>query len=195
MEFEFTHEEKQELLAIARQSVAAAAARRPTPTVDLGALPPVLTQIAACFVTLRIDGVLRGCTGSLAAHQPLAVEVIRVAAQTAHSDPRFAPVTPGEVADLNIEISVLTPSRPLAYETVGDLLAKLKPGIDGVTLSRGARRATFLPQVWERIPERERFLSMLSRKMGLRSDAWRAGDMEVEVYQTVSWDEAEMREA
>lgn len=190
--FNFTRAEKQQLLDIARVSIVAAAHRQPLPSIELEDLPPALRQSAACFITIHINDALRGCTGNLVAQRPLAVEVNRMAVQTAMNDPRFPPVTPNEVPRLDIEISVLTPPLLLTYDSSEELCSKLRPGIDGVTLRQGIHRATFLPQVWERIPEPERFLSFLSRKMGLATDAWRNGDMQVEVYQTIAWSESEL---
>jgi AmmeMemoRadiSam system protein A len=190
--FTFTNDEKRALLVIARQAIHAAASKASAPPIDLDALSPSLAQPAACFVTLHIDDALRGCTGSLTARRPLAEEVSYTAVQTAFSDPRFPPVTPEEVPALDIEISVLTPSRPLHYTSAADLLNKLKPGVHGVTLRQGYQRATFLPQVWERIPEPEQFLSHLCRKMGIETGAWRDGNLEVDVYRVIAWGEAEM---
>jgi AmmeMemoRadiSam system protein A len=191
-QFTFTSTEKQQLLDIARRAITAAASRKPIPEVDLDTLPQSLLQSAACFVTLHVDDMLRGCTGSLVAQRPLAQEVSLTAVQTAFRDPRFPPVSAAEVPNLDIEISVLTPPRPLTYTSPEDLIVRLRPGVDGVTLRQGFRRATFLPQVWERIPEPRRFLEMLCQKMGLPADAWLSGEMEVEVYQAIAWSEAEI---
>ncbi|MBN1287636.1 MAG: AmmeMemoRadiSam system protein A [Anaerolineae bacterium] len=193
--FKFTHAEKRQLLEIARAALTAAVNHQAPPTLSLDTLPPALRQPAACFVTLHIDGALRGCTGSLTAQRPLVYEVSRAAIQTAMHDPRFSPVTPEEVPLLDIEISVLTPPEPLPYDSPEDLCNKLRPGIDGVTLRQGNHRATFLPQVWQRIPEPAHFLSFLSRKMGLSANAWRNGKMQVEIYQTLAWSEAEFARA
>ena len=190
--FAFTLAEKRQLLDIARRAIFAAARRQPLPEIDLDALTPALREPAACFVTLHIDGLLRGCTGSLVARRPLAEEVSLTAAQTALQDPRFAPVSPEEVPLLDIEISVLTPPEPLAFNSSDELVEKLRPGVDGVILYLGARRATFLPQVWERVPEPERFLEMLCQKMGLPGDAWRAGDLRAETYQCIAWSEGDL---
>ncbi len=193
--FEFTEEEKRELLRIARQAISAATRGEELPKINLEEYPPNLRRDAACFVTLHKNGLLRGCTGSLVATRPLVIEVAETAVQTAFRDPRFPPVRASEVPDLDIEISVLTPSRRLEYDDPEDLIRKLRPGIDGVTLRKGIYyRATFLPQVWETIPEPVRFLEMLSQKMGLHKGAWRDPDIEVETYQVVSWSESELGE-
>ncbi len=178
-------EERDILLKLAREAVTATAENKPLPVPDLEHLPPALREPAACFVTLhRQDtGDLRGCTGVLVAQSPLAIEVVRTAAQTARRDPRFPPVAPNEVDDLEIEISILTPPQPLEVPNPEDLPRLIRPGIDGVTLYRPPFRATFLPQVWQTIPDPVEFLDMLSLKMGLTRGAWRLPGMRVEVYQ------------
>ncbi len=193
-QFTLTFAEKQQLLDIARRAIDAATRRRPLPPIDLDKLPAALRQPAACFVTLHIDGALRGCTGSLAARYPLAEEVSRIAVQTALHDPRFTPVTHTIMPQLDIEISVLTAPVILAYDTPDDLISKLRPGVDGVILRRGSARATFLPQVWERVQSPERFLDLLSQKMGFSAGTWRESDVTVEVYQVIAWRESTLAE-
>ena len=185
-------DERGTLLALARSAVEASAAGRQPTLPDLGALPPALSEPRAVFVTLRTGPALelRGCTGVLQAQLPLAEEVVRTAAQTALSDPRFEPVRPDEVHALNIEISVLTPPQELDIPTPDDLPGMLRPGTDGVTLYQGPFRATFLPQVWERVPDPVDFLSMLSRKMGLSREAWRSPSTRAEVYQVEEFSES-----
>jgi len=182
-------EERRCLLKLARQSIEAAARGARLPEVDLDSLPPSLREPKACFVTLHKHGDLRGCTGVLVARSPLAQEVIHTAAQTALNDPRFLPVTPDEVPQLDIEISVLTPPQRLDVPSPEALPRLVRPGIDGVTLIRGSHRATFLPQVWERIPDPVVFLDMLCEKMGLPARSWLVTPMEVEVYQVEEFSE------
>jgi AmmeMemoRadiSam system protein A len=180
------------LLSLARQTLDAITQDQPAPLVDLGDLPPALAVHRACFVTLRrrADGGLRGCTGTLVARRPLAHEVINMTAQTAFHDPRFLPVRAEETPDLLIEISVLTPPQPLVFDDPADLLHKLRPGVDGVTLYLNNRRATFLPQVWDAYPDPRIFLSLLSEKMGGPPDAWRDPAMQVETYQAIIIEES-----
>jgi AmmeMemoRadiSam system protein A len=135
---------------------------------------------------------LRGCTGVLVARTPLVNEVIQTAAQTALQDPRYLPVTPDEADSLDIEISVLTPTQPLLLANPEELPDMIRPGIDGVMLSKDARRATFLPQVWERIPNPVDFLNMLCRKMGFPSNEWRFPGMIAEVYQVEQFSDKEL---
>lgn len=175
--------ERKFLLELARQSIITAAENKPLPNVGLEKMPPCLREYRACFVTLHKDGALRGCTGVLAARSPLVHEVIQTAAQTALQDPRFLPVMPDEADSLDIEISVLTPTQPLVLSNPKELPYLIRPGIDGVTLSKDARRATFLPQVWERVPDPVIFLNMLCRKMGYPPNEWRYPGMKAEVYQ------------
>jgi len=183
----YTPEERSRLLGLARQTLEAITNGRPAPAVDLPGLPPSLAERRACFVTMRYraDGSLRGCTGTLVARRPLAQEVVEMTIQTAFHDPRFSPVEASEVSALHLEISVLTPSQPLDFADSDDLLRKLHPGVDGVTLKLDNRRATFLPQVWESYPDPRVFLSLLAQKMGHSSDAWRSPRLEVETYQAI----------
>lgn len=187
MEASYTVAEQAALLALSRATLIAITSHAPLPPVDLDKLPPALAAPRACFVTLRRqqDGILRGCTGVLTPRRPLAEEVVAITQQTALNDPRFPPVQASEVTRLHIEISVLTPPYPLDYDGPDDLLRKLRPGIDGVTLQLGARRATFLPQVWERYPDPVEFLSLLADKMGCAPSAWQDPALEVEVYQAI----------
>lgn len=190
--------DQQTLLALARESITAAALGHAAPEVRLDELPACLCEPAACFVTLhmRETGELRGCTGVLRAVLPLAKEIVRTAAQTAACDPRFEPVTPAELYDIDIEISLLTPARPLHFEDAGDLPGLLRPGVDGVTLIyRGYRQGTFLPQVWAKIPDPVQFLSRLCQKMGLPDNAWRWPEMKVEVYEVQEFAESERAES
>lgn len=183
----YTPEEQTLLLELARRTLEHITRSQSVPKVDLEALPPALAEDRACFVTLRRreDGSLRGCTGTLVARRPLAKEVVSMMVQTAFHDPRFRPVEADEVAGLHVEISVLTPPEPLDFDGPDDLLTRLRPGVDGVTLKLENRRATFLPQVWEGYPDPRIFLSLLSEKMGYSSDAWRNPQLEVETYQAV----------
>lgn len=188
----FTPDEKSHLLTLARKTLVAVTAGKPRLRPDLAALPPHLSEVRACFVTLRNtrhENDLRGCTGTVIARRPLAEEVSLSTEQTALHDPRFQPVTSDELPDLSIEISVLTPPQPLPYDSPDDLLRLLRPGVDGVLLQHGYHRATFLPQVWENVRDTPHFLSMLSRKMGLAADAWRTLPMTVHIYQSNSFEE------
>lgn len=183
-------EQRQILLGLARQAVERAAAGQPGPDVDLGALPEGLSAERAAFVTLTLRGDLRGCIGALQATMPLARDVVEHARAAATEDFRFYPVRPDEATTLAIEISVLSESAPLAYKQADDLLTLLRPGVDGVILVSGLHRATFLPQVWEKVPSPAMFLDMLCEKAGLPRRAWRTGQPDILTYQVESFHES-----
>ncbi len=183
--------DKRELLRLAREAIDAAAREKPLPPVDTARLAPALLRPGTCFVTLTESGELRGCIGGLHALDSLYDDVRQHAFQAALRDYRFPPVTPDEVPKLEIEVSVLTEPQPLDYDSPQDLLRVLRPAVDGVILSQGYRRATFLPQVWERVPDPETFLSMLCDKMGAPPDTWRRTKLDVQTYQVESFTESE----
>ena len=140
-----------------------------------------LRENGASFVTLRQDGDLRGCIGSLEAHRPLGEDIAANAVAAALYDRRFLPVTHIELKRIDVEVSILTPSVLLPCDDEDDAMAKLRPGIDGVVLEYGRQRATFLPQVWENLPDAPSFLRELKRKAGLPGDFWHA-DLRVRRY-------------
>jgi AmmeMemoRadiSam system protein B/AmmeMemoRadiSam system protein A len=133
---------------------------------------PFLDAPGASFVTLKIERTLRGCIGSLQAHRPLGEDVRANAQAAAFDDPRFPPLAVHEYASLEIEVSLLSPSTPIVVGSEAQLHAQLRPGIDGVTLQWGHRRGTFLPQVWESLPDPRDFVAQLKRKAGLPLDFW-----------------------
>jgi AmmeMemoRadiSam system protein A len=187
----FSAAEQQTLLHLARAALAATAEQRSAPPASAADLTPALQAPGASFVTLTENGQLRGCIGGLQAERALYADVQQHAMQAARHDPRFLPVTPAEVPSIAIEISVLTDPQPLTYIDADDLVRQLHPHVDGVVLSQGRRRATFLPQVWERAPEPERFLDLLCDKLGLRPSAWRRTHLRVDTYQVHSFAEPE----
>jgi AmmeMemoRadiSam system protein A len=180
---------KRQLLKIARDSIASQLKNRIDSRLELSSLPPELQAQGACFVTLTSDGNLRGCIGSLEARQSLAADVQEHASDAAFRDFRFPPLSEPEFAGLHIEISVLSAPVPLQYNTSEDLPELLRPGVDGVVLARGSHRATFLPQVWEQIPDPASFLDMLCEKMGYEYDLWRREKLNVFTYQVESFEE------
>jgi AmmeMemoRadiSam system protein A len=181
--------ERTALLKLARLSLIAAANHQPPPSPSSEMLTPRLIEPRACFVTLNIHENLRGCTGVLVARASLLEEVISTTAQTALHDPRFHPVIPAEVDQIEIEISVLTTPMRLPDFSPGDLPKLIKPFIDGVILYRGFNRATFLPQVWQKIPDPAQFLDALCQKAGLLQDSWRMPGIEVDIYQVEEFSE------
>ncbi len=140
----------------------------------LPAQPDWLRAPGAVFVTLTEAGRLRGCIGSLEAHRSLGDDVLHNARAAAFRDPRFPPLGEDELNRIRVEVSVLTPATPMTYSNEADALAQLRPGVDGVILEYGWHRATFLPQVWEQLPEPHLFMSHLKQKAGLAGDFWAA---------------------
>ncbi len=159
------HEEKQTLLDLAERAIEDALTLGRASPPDLTLLPPRLKTPGASFVTLTQGGRLRGCIGSLAAHRPLAEDVHHNALAAAFRDPRFPPLAPSEWPGTDVEVSVLSPPEPLPYEDLGDLIRKLKPTM-GLVLEHPRGRATYLPQVWEQLPDPELFLASLAQKAG-----------------------------
>ena len=184
-----TEEEGQWLLKVAREALEAGVRGLPLPPLPSG-LPKRLAEPGAAFVTLRTkaEGRLRGCIGSIIATRPLVEDVRAHAIDAALHDPRFPPVTPPELPGLALEVSYLTPLQPLDYRTPEDLLAKLRPGVDGVLLRDGWRQATFLPQVWHSLPHPADFLTHLCLKMGAEPTCWQR-PLEVFTYQVQAFQE------
>jgi uncharacterized protein len=180
---------QQLLLDIARQALCAFTKSQPSPTLSLHTLPEELQQNGSSFVTLTNGGKLRGCIGSLEFTTSLAEDVQNHSVSAACSDHRFPTVTISELDQLRIEISILSQPRKLVYQQPQDLIGLLRPGIDGVVIKRGIQRATFLPQVWEKIPQIEEFLSVLCSKAGLSPNAWQTTPLEILTYQVESFHE------
>ena len=183
----------------ARPDPAGPAARRTAPGAAAHAAPGVAVHAAwldapgASFVTLTSGrapgGALRGCIGSREARRPLRADVEANAVAAALHDPRFAPLTARELDDTVVEVSVLSAPAALPAADEAELLARLRPGVDGVVLSACGRRATFLPQVWEQLPDPADFLARLRRKAGLPADYW-GRDVVVETFTVTAWLEA-----
>ena len=183
MSEQLTNEEKQTLLRLARQALELCVRGEKLPPLDRNSLTPTLRADGASFVTLTVNGELRGCIGALEAYQPLAEDVRDHAVAAAREDYRFPPVQTSELGAINVEVSRLTAPVPLEYSNPEDLIAKLRPHVDGVILRDGSRRATFLPQVWEKLPRAEDFLSNLCHKMGASADLWKRKHLDVKIYQ------------
>jgi AmmeMemoRadiSam system protein A len=181
--------DRTDLLKLARSALEAAVRGKKVPPLDLQQYPRKFGEPGATFVTLTRSGQLRGCIGALEAYQPLAEDVQEHAVAAALQDYRFPPVRPDELDRIEIEISRLTEPQPLVYTTPEDLLRKLHPGVDGVILKDGFRRATFLPQVWEKIPDPVDFLGNLCYKMGAEFDLWQHKHLEVFIYQVEEFHE------
>ena len=179
---EFAASERRTLLGVARDSITCAVrSGRPSAVYPDGE-PESLVRHRACFVTLYATGLyqtglhragrLRGCIGSLEAARPLIVEVAETACSAALHDPRFQPVQEVELRSLNIEISVLSPLTEIDVHSEQRLIEQLQPGVDGLVLDFGDRRATFLPKLWEQLPEPAEFVDALKQKAGLPGDFW-----------------------
>lgn len=145
---------------------------------------------AACFVTLTREGKLRGCIGSIEAWRPLREDLAGNAVAAALRDPRFPPLTAADLPAVRIEVSILSPPEPLDAASEAEAAAALRPGVDGVVLRAGSRRGTFLPQVWEQLPDPGTFLAHLRLKAGLHSDRW-DDDIRLETYTVSAWHEEE----
>lgn len=172
------------LIALARGAIAA----RLGLTCAAAAHHAALDQPGATFVTLTRDGELRGCIGTLEAHRPLGVDVRENAIAAAFRDPRFAPLTAAEYPETRVEVSLLTAPQVLTFSGEADALAQLRPRVDGVILMHDCHRATFLPQVWESLPEPQQFLAQLKRKAGLPPDFWDDAVM-LARYEVTKWKE------
>jgi AmmeMemoRadiSam system protein A len=171
---EFIPEHRQALLDVAAAAIDRGLSEGSALAVAVQDYPEILRQPRASFVTLRIGQRLRGCMGSLMATEPLVVNVARNAYTAAFRDPRFAPLARDEFPQLHIHLSLLGHPEPVAFESEAHLLSLIRPGIDGLTLIEGSRRATLLPAVWETLADPREFLAQLKRKAGLPIDYWSA---------------------
>ncbi len=163
---------RQILLEVARQSVQHGLQYRKPLPVAVADYPDELQVQRASFVTLSLHQQLRGCVGSLEARRPLVVDVAENAFSAAFRDPRFPPLTEPEFPELDYHISVLTPPEPIQFTDEADLLAQIRPNVDGLILEDQGRRGTFLPVVWEGLPEPAAFLQQLKIKIGFPASYW-----------------------
>ena len=190
MQEKLTIEEQQVLLRLAREAMERGVKGEKLASLDPSSLPARLREEGSSFITITAHGQLRGCIGALDAYQSLAEDVREHAVAAALKDPRFPPVREDELSGIQIEVSRLTRPVPLEYGDADDLLSKLRPHVDGVILSDDAHhRATFLPQVWEKIPDPAEFLNNLCYKMGVEPDFWRRKHFEVLTYQVEEFHE------
>lgn len=174
------------LLARARNAIATSLGMHEAPE----PWHPALVDAGATFVTLHVDGVLRGCIGRLLPARALDDDVRANAMAAAFDDHRFASIARDELPRLQIEVSVLGPTAPVAAVTEADALRQLRPGVDGVILAWRGQNATFLPQVWTSLPEPAEFLRALKRKAGLPADFW-ADDLHLSRYRVIEYAEGE----
>lgn len=184
-----TDGEKQTLLKLARESIELVVGEKTLPKLNLDSFTPFLQQKGASFVTLTIQKELRGCIGALEAYQPLVEDVREHAIAAALEDPRFLPVEKNELNRIRIEVSILSVPQALSYDSSEDLIKKIRPHVDGVTIKYGERKATFLPQVWEKIPDPSEFMNQLCYKMIGKADLWRETKLQVFTYQVEEFQE------
>lgn len=187
-EARLTRQHRAALLRVARQTLISRAGKGRAPQINLSSFPTPLQSVAPAFVTLTAKGRLRGCIGSLQAHQPLAQDVLGNAVKAGFEDPRFRPVTAEQIDDLEIEIAVLSHPAPMPFRDEADLLAQLRPGRDGLILISQGKRGTFLPKVWDHLATSEAFLNGLKVKAGLPKDHWSA-DIQILRYVTEAFAE------
>lgn len=178
-----TEQQGRALICLARSVIAFRLAVEEDDVCDGAVLAePALQQKRGVFVTLTIGGQLRGCIGSLGAASSIVDGVRENAINAAFGDPRFTPLAADEFAAVEIEVSILSEPQELEYTDGDDLVAKLRPDVDGVIIAKGSHRATFLPQVWAQLPQPENFLSHLCQKAMLPAATWREGTLSVKTY-------------
>jgi AmmeMemoRadiSam system protein A len=187
----YSPDDRRALVKLARSSLESVVREGRVPELPTG-LPSNLLVKKGCFVTLTKGGELRGCIGHIFPEEPLARAVIHNARSAALHDTRFSPVTPEELGQIEVEVSVLSVPAPLEFASPADLLNRLRPHQDGVVLTVGGRRATFLPQVWEQLPTPETFLDHLAAKAGLRPGAWREPGTAIMIYHVEAFHESDI---
>ncbi len=192
---QLSEEEKRMLLNVARRSIEERLLAGRTLSIDLKDFPARLRDPGASFVTLTIGGQLRGCIGSVEAHQPLVIDVRDNALKAAFSDPRFPPLSRSELDRIDIEVSVLTHPEPIPFTDTEDLLRQIRPGVDGLILEYGYFRGLFLPQVWEQLPDRREFMAHLSLKAGLPADAYTYPGVTIKRFHVLAFSESEMKDS
>lgn len=160
------------LLEVARNSIRHGLDVGGPLAVDPSEFPPDLREPRATFVTLKRANALRGCTGSIEARRPLVADIAHNAHASAFADPRFSPLTPPEFEDLEIQLSILSPLERIHVDSEEALVAELRPKVDGLVISDGERLGTYLPAVWDTLPEARKFVQELKRKAGLPQDYW-----------------------
>ncbi len=173
-------EDKKICLQLAKQAIVSKFTKEKI-VINEKLLPASLKNKQACFVTLTIDGNLRGCIGHILPIQLLWQDIIENAQAAAFQDPRFPPLTQDELKEIKIEISILDNPQKLSYSTISELLDYLKNNKPGVIIKQRERQATFLPQVWDELPNPEEFLTHLCLKAGLTPDAWQR-ELIIEIY-------------
>lgn len=185
----YSKEHKNFLLTLARTKLESAFTNITFQEPNIKNLDPILKEPKAVFITLTKNSNLRGCIGTLTPIYPLYKAIIHGVISAAFEDPRFEPLKEDELKYIKIEISILTHPQALNYQDVNDLLSQLRPHVDGVILRYDKYSATFLPQVWDKLPNKEQFLSHLCLKAGLLQDTWKTNKCNIETYQVISFEE------
>jgi AmmeMemoRadiSam system protein A len=181
-------EQRKQLLALSREAITSSLMLGSQLQLTLNDYPPELMEERATFVTLEIDGRLRGCIGSLKARRPLAIDIVENSCAAAFSDPRFPPVNKTELEAIEIHLSILSKPKMIQFSSEEELISQLRPNIDGLVLEDGLHRGTFLPSVWESLHEPALFLKHLKQKAGLPTDYW-SDNLKVLRYTTDSFGE------
>jgi AmmeMemoRadiSam system protein A len=184
-----SEEEGRYLLSVARNTIKEQLAREKGASPDEAMISPKFSEKRGTFVTLTMNHNLRGCIGHIIPQETLLEGVKVNALNAAFRDPRFRPLSAQEFEKIRIEVSILTEPRPLDYKDSDDLLMKLRSGIDGVIIKKGFHQATFLPQVWDQLPDKKEFLRHLCLKAGLDDMAWSKEKLEVSTYQVQAFEE------
>lgn len=168
----YSQQNRQILLQLAKSSIAYGLENKAVLPVDLGTYTHELIELRASFVTLKIQDQLRGCIGMLKAVRPLVQDIAENAYAAAFKDPRFSPLQHQEYPQLEIHLSILDPAEAILFTSEQNLLEQLQPEIDGLILEEGVLHSTFLPSVWESLPDPQSFLQHLKQKAGLPGDYW-----------------------
>ncbi|MDH3354086.1 MAG: AmmeMemoRadiSam system protein A [Chromatiales bacterium] len=182
----YNNSQRTVLLQLARNAIRYGLDNGKPLTIDPDNFEEALKKMRACFVTLHLDGSLRGCIGSLEAYQPLIEDIAQNAYSAAFRDPRFSPLTKSEFDSITIDLSILTPASEMHFDSEANLLEQIRPNIDGLIIEDQGRRGTFLPSVWEQLPDKTEFLTHLKIKAGLSPQHW-SNTLKMSRYETESF--------
>ncbi|MCW8827359.1 MAG: AmmeMemoRadiSam system protein A [Gammaproteobacteria bacterium] len=182
----YSDKQREQLLKLAHDSIRHGLDSGHPLSVNTSEYEESLNEKRACFVTLHLDGELRGCIGSLEAHRKLVDDIAHNAFSAAFQDPRFPPLTEPEFEKVDIDISILTPPVAMQFSSEPELLDQIRPGVDGLIIEDQGRRGTFLPSVWEQLPDKIQFLMHLKMKAGLSPQHW-SDSLTVSRYETESF--------
>lgn len=181
--------QKEEMLSLARTAIKTYLETGKPPKIPAKQISTYLKKPGCVFVTITLDDQLKGCIGHLTTIMPLFKDIIENAISAAFKDPRFMPLQQDELDSIKIEISVIGTPEKISYSDPQDLLSKITPLLDGVTLSKGFHKATYLPQVWEELTDKEAFMCSLCIKAGIDPYTWKEQNLEVEKYQVEKFEE------